>query len=307
MKNNSLDVLENILSNDNLSKINFRFCLVNQDKLPFRLDGSIARPNEINDFFKVDDITDKDINKIKNYVGIGISIQGSNICAIDVDKCFKVPFDITSIDNRGKDIIERFKNDAYIEFSFSGTGLRILFNALVPDNYTNKYYVKNSKNNIEFYYPKGSYRYVTLTGKHIYNNLILSDNIALDLILIDFLNDYMVKKIKTSNIQKSASNQQNKDIKKELKKLLLKDFVFQDMWFNEDHSKIYDKEKGWISLESNRDYFLIKTLYDNITTDYDELKELFESSKFFKSKDSKHIKKWEYNDNRYYKYIYEHL
>lgn len=306
--NNSLDVLEKIISNENLANIDFKFCLVNEQKLPFQINGSMARPNKIEDFFTINDINENDIKKISKYIGIGISIQGSNICAIDVDKCFKTPFDFSSIDERGKDIIERFKDEAYIEFSFSGTGLRILFNASVPEEYTDKYYVKNSKKNIEFYYPKGSYRYVTLTGKYIYNNSILDTNIKLDLILIDFLNDYMVKEIKSSKVKKSASiNKENKNIKKELRKLLFTDFVFQEAWFCEKHSKVYDKENGWVSIESDKDYFIIKTLYDNITDDYDELKELFESSPFFKTKDESHVKKWNYNNFRYFKYIYEHL
>jgi len=311
MKNNSLDVLQKIISNENLANIDFRFCLINEQKLPFQINGEIARPNNVDDFFKFEDITENNISNLSKFIGIGISIQGSNICAIDVDHCFSNPFDISSIDERGKDIIERFKNDAYIEFSFSGTGLRILFNALVPEDYSLKYYIKNSKNNIEFYYPEGSYRYVTLTGRYIYNNLILKDNINLDLILIDFLNYYMVREIKAYKEQKSASktkdNKNNKNIKKELRKLLLKNYVFQEYWFSENHAKIYDKDKGWISLESDKDYFIIKTLYDNITEDYDELKELFETSPFFKSKDDYHVKKWKYNNFRYFKYIYEHL
>jgi len=291
--NNSLDTLYQILDNDNISS--FKYCLVNENKLPFTLSETIARPNHIEDFFSIDDITN--LSVFEKYVGIGISIQGSNICAIDVDKCFSRPFDLTSIDERGNDIIQLFKDKAYIEFSFSGTGLRILFQANVPENYSQKYYTKNSKNHIEFYHPKGSFRYVTLTGRYIFNNEVINSKFNLETTLIEFLNIYMLKQIKEKEVKINQND--NVDCKKELKKLIRKDFSFQEIWFSQ--------APGSGSNESELDYFLIKSLYDNITNDKDKIKEMFESSPYFNSKDNKHIKKWEQGNGRYYDYIYEHL
>ena len=37
------------------------------------------------------------------------------------------------------------------------------------------------------------------------------------------------------------------------------------------------------------------------------LKKIFENSPYFKSKDQKHMRKWDYQDFRYYDYIYDHL
>ena len=71
---------------------------------------------------------------------------------------------------------------------------------------------------------------------------------------------------------------------------------FQDNWF--------DKAPGSGSNESERDFFLLKFIFENITNDRDKAKEVFESSPFFQSKDRKHKYKWERSDNRYFNYLY---
>ena len=164
----ALDTLERIVENDNLFNYPFRYCLVGADKIPYSLSGSRARPNEASDFCSLDELSL--CPNLDKYAGIGISIIESKICAIDVDKCFKEPFNIESADERAKDIIEMFKDLAYIEFSFSGRGLRILFVAEDIPDYETTFYIKNAKTHIEYYQPKGHARYVTLTGQLIYNN-----------------------------------------------------------------------------------------------------------------------------------------
>ena len=146
---------------------NLKYCYVTSNKLPVRVDGVLAKPNKLDDFVDLDKLVQESMTL---YAGVGISIQASNVCAIDVDKCFKVANDITSISEIGKDVLEMFKDIAYCEFSFSGTGLRILFRMPVIENYTDKYYIKNSTQGIEYYQPSSSYRYVTITGNVIYNN-----------------------------------------------------------------------------------------------------------------------------------------
>ena len=191
-----------------------------------------------------------------------------------------------------------FKELTYIEFSFSGHGLRILFKHKIQNDYIDFYYIKNSKNHIEFYYPESSFRYVTITGKYLYNNSILSSKFELELTLKNFLNKYMAREIHHSEVKKEII-QSTKDSKILLKRLILKDFKFQEVWFS--------KAPGSGSNESELDFFLIKSLYENVTNDKKTLKEIFENSPYFKSKDNKHFKKWEYNNYRYYNYIYERL
>ena len=274
-----------------------KYCLVSTDKIPFKLNGEILKPNNINDFSSLHELTTG--NNLDNYAGIGISIQGSGICAIDVDHCFKTPFDFDSIDERGKKVFELFKDIAYIEFSFSGTGLRVLFKHNIIENYSENYYIKNSNIEIEFYQPSKSYRYVTITGRSLTSNII---DFCSDLVLFDFLNTYMVKPVRYSLGEISSQKNDNKTIE-ELNEIVkyhyLTNNTFQNFWFG--------IAPGFGKDESERDYYIISYLYSNVTTDRNKIKELFENSPYFKTKDRAHIKKWTYNNNRYYNYIYSQL
>ena len=120
---NALDTLLRIAENENLVNSNLKYCLVTEKKLPYKLDNTPAKINNTNDFVDFKELLNGELEK---YAGIGISIQASKVCAIDVDKCFSIPFDISTGDERAKDIIDRFKKYAYIEFSFSGKGLRVI-------------------------------------------------------------------------------------------------------------------------------------------------------------------------------------
>lgn len=290
---NALDFLISISENEDLQKL--KYCLIDINKVPYRYDGLRAKPNDINDFVDFDTLLDCD--DFEKYAGIGISIQASNITAIDVDKCFSIPFNLESADERAKDIINRFKNVAYIEFSFSGKGLRVLFQQPIIEDYSLTYYIKNDKNGIEFYQPSNSFRYVTITGKTIVNNHIFS-NIDFSSILFDFLNTYMKRKIVEKKVEKTFDESDEK-VNKRLRTQLLLDYSFQETWFSQ--------APGSNSNESQLDYYLIHFLYDNVVKDKDKLRITFESSPYFKSKDKKHINKWLYNNYRYYNYIYEHL
>lgn len=294
----ALDTFKRIIDNENLANANFKYCLVNENKIPFKINNTIVSPNKVNDFVDLEELNDLEI--IKNYAGIGISIQASNITAIDVDKCFSKEFDLESADERALDIISRFLECAYIEFSFSGKGLRILFRQDLIENYSLKYYIKNDNYNIEYYQPNRSFRYVTLTGKTIINNPINS-NKDFSHIIINFLDDYMKKpeKIKKNINTTKEDNKTIEQLLKKVKSKLLTDFIFQEKWFS--------KAPGSNSNESEIDYYLLSYLYENITQNKEKLRLIFESSPYFKSKDNKHLKKWTYNDYRYYKYIYERL
>ena len=286
----ALDIIKAIESNEFLSKADFlRYCFVNDKKVPFRNTGSeSARPNIISDFVPLNQL---DLLSASNFAGLGISIQASGVCAIDIDHCFKRPFDLSTADGRAQDTINIFGDATYIEFSFSGTGMRVLFRAAPIQNYESIYYIKNSKTQCEYYYPQGSNRYVTLTAKTIiYSNI----NFIPESMLKVFLDTYMLRPKRT------ASNTNLKPITGDIDNLILHflrtNKSFQDNWF--------DKAPGSGSNESERDFFLLKFIFENITNDREKAKEVFEMSPFFQSKDRKHIYKWTRADNRYFNYLY---
>lgn len=301
----AIETIEIIQNNKDLINASFKYCLVDANKLPYKIDNNLAHPNKVEDFVEFNDLLEcKNLNK---YKGVGISIQASNISAIDVDKCFSDPFNINSIDQRGQDVINLFKDKAYIEFSFSGTGMRILFNSDVIKDYSNFYYIKNDKFHCEFYQPTGSARYVTLTGK-----TIQPFDLALKFDINDTLKEFLDKYLKKSNFVNVVSNISPEDLieTKSLDQLLkivknnyLKDYHFQSLWFDTAHNTDL---KG-ASLESNKDYAMLIYIFNNITKNKIRLKELFEASPYFKTKDQKHVNKWNYNNFRYFNYIYNQL
>lgn len=298
----ALDCYENIINNDNLLNYPFKYCLVDNNKIPLKINGEIVKPNNVEDFV---DLFDLYTDNLEEFKGIGISIQGSHICAIDIDHCFKKPFNFSTMDDRGKAIFLKFQNSAYIEYSFSGTGLRILFNHPPIENYKEKYYIKNSKINVEFYLPNESYRYVTLTGKYIINNKIkdISKNPYWEKAFFEFLNEFMLRPYPKENIENKdeiiSDERDIKELKKEIKKLYLINQEFQDLWFG--------IAPGSNSNESELDYRLLKLLYINITQDKNRLIELFELSPYFSTKDKNHLKKWKYGNYRYFEYMFSHF
>ena len=295
----ALDTLFNITENQHLLKYNFKYCLVDEIKHPHKFDGSLARPNVNEDFASIEDLTDVSINTLTDYHCLGVSIQASQVCAIDLDDCVIKEFDETTITSKAKSIINLFKEFAYIEFSFSGHGIRIFFKSKPIDNYKYIYYIKNSKEHIEYYYPEGSARYVTITGMSIYSNEIRDLTTNEETILLNFLNTYM-KREHQLNVDNNDSLEVDDSTIDELmikvKNAYFRNYNFQDLWFT--------KAPGSGADESERDYHLVAYLYDNITKDKNKIKQLFELSPFFKSKDYKHLNKWQKQDYRYFNYLY---
>lgn len=288
---NAIDTIEKIIETK-VVDANLRFCLVNSNKLPYKIDGTLAKPNNVNDFCDLYELLQ--CKNLSDYAGVGVSVQASNICAIDVDNCFSNPFDIKSIDARGNEILNKFKDFAYCEFSFSGKGLRILFRGQIINNYSDKYYIKNEKNHVEYYQPTTSYRYVTLTGRAIANNDVEHSHLSS---LFWFLDTYMKKPEKKKyEYNEIPDTKSFEELIKMVKKLYLTNFSFQDLWFSQAPGSGKD--------ESERDYKIIAFLFENVTQNKDKLKQLFETSPYFNSKDYKHMKKWENQNGRYYEYVY---
>ena len=290
------DVIQRLLDKS-IIKSDLRYCLVDENKHPFKIDTTPARPNVIEDFVNFETL--KNSENIDVYAGIGISIQASNVSAIDVDKCFSIPNDINSGDERAKYFLDLFKDDAYCEFSFSGTGLRIIFKQPLIENYSDKYYIKNEKYKLEYYQPNKSYRYVTVTGNCI-NDKNIDESCNLTNKIYEFLDKYMKRPVLTLKVNtEEVETRTYEELMKLVKVKYLKDIIFQNLWFNNAPGSGKD--------ESERDYHLVVYLYQNITQDKDLLKKIFESSPFFKSKDNKHVYKWNYNNFRYFNYIYNNV
>jgi len=294
----AIETIERILDTSLVFE-ELKYCLINDKKFPFKIDNSIASVKNYDDFVSLETLLE--CKKLKDYSGVGISVQASNICAIDIDNCVKEPFDKNTINDFSLEIINMFKDFAYIEFSFSGTGIRILFKQKSIDEYSSNYKIKNSEIGVEYYQPNHSNRYVSVTGRYLYNNSI-SSNIDYFDIILEFLEKYMKKKRITRNnkkIKETVDNRSIEEIMKKVKYHYLTCFDFQDLWFK--HAPGSGKD------ESERDYRLVRYLYENITQDGDRVKEIFELSDFYKTKDKKHLYKWTRDDFRYFNYIFNDI
>lgn len=284
----AIEVIKN-LSETAIVNENFKYCFMSHSKVPFTKNFEKVKVNKKDCFCKFHDLLES--KYISSFEGVGISINESKVCAIDIDKCVSEPFNLDSINDFALEVINLF-SDTYVEFSFSGKGIRILFYSDEILDYEKKYYIKNSSSNLEFYRPEGSNRYVSLTGKFILNNQI--SHIKLNKV-IKFLEKYMRRKlIKIEKLEKLEEKPLDLLMKK-VKYLLLTNGDFQDVW--------YTKAPGSNKDESERDFRLIKTLYSKITRNSEQIKKIFEQSEFFQSKDKKHIDKWTQSNYRYYYYI----
>ena len=296
----ALDCIER-LSKTNIPYENLKFCLASQDKNPYKMDGTRASVSNYEDFVGFDEVLNCSV--LEKFSGLGISIQASNIIAIDIDHCVQEKCNPNTMDEKSKAIVNMFKDFAYIEFSFSGTGIRILTRQKEVENYRKRYYIKNSNVGIEYYQPSFdgivSNRYVTITGNVIYDNPIDTKEDHSDT-LNDFLNKYMKHEIK-ANLGTSITHlneDMNIDMLRRLvKRHLIQNQTFQDDWFKDGiHPTKADRD------ESERDFRILNYLYNHITTNEKMIKQLFEESVFFQTKDGSHIRKWDYNDNRYFKF-----
>lgn len=299
----AIDTIERIIDT-NLAIADLRFCLVDAEKHPFTLRGNMARVNHNEDFSAIEDFANCKV--LGEFAGLGISVQASNICGVDIDACVETPNDPSTISKYALSIIEIFKSWAYIEFSFSGTGIRILFRQKNIEDYKKKYYVKNSAKHTEYYQPgtkeEVSPRYLTVTGRAIYDNPIDSGEDHMKDVL-KFLDADMKRKY-VAEYEVATKHEEHDDRTVEqlvniAKLCMISDGDFCDLWFH--------KAPGSGSDESERDFFLLKKIYTKVTKDKEKLREVFEQSDFFKSKDRKHVAKWNNSNHRYFNYIFERL
>lgn len=270
---------------------------MDNNKCPHKADDSFAYPNKNEDFVPLYDILK--CKNLEHYKSLAVSIWANKICAIDIDHCFSKQNDLSSASLLALDIINRFKDFAYIEFSFSGTGLRFLFRQKDVPNYIDTYYIKNSLLGIEYYQPGCSARYVSVTGNCIIDNDIDNDK-DYSKVIVDFLDKYMKRKM--TFIEHSIIDIETRpfeELEKKTKHLYMSDYDFQTVWFSQAPGSGFD--------ESERDYKLICLLFEKVTKDKESIRRLFEESPFFKSKDWKHKHKWEASEYRYFNYQYNEI
>lgn len=289
----ALDCIDRI-ADTSLVNSKLKFCLIDGNKLPFQINGQPARSNDNSTF--VDFASLLQCQNLELYEGIGISVQASEICAVDIDHCLDVANDFSTMSDLAKEIVDMFKDFAYVEASFSGFGIRILTRQQCMPDYKRKYYLKNSKIHLEYYQYDQAGRYVSLTGNCFIDNNI--DDFSHFDVIEAFLEKYM-KRPHELNENTNATFKDDRSIEqlmKLVKAKYRKDNQFQDLWF--------DNAPGSGSNESERDYKMVATLYEDITQDPNRILELFMQSKFYKTKDYKHIHKFTRDNYKYFWYLF---
>ena len=110
----------------------------------------------------------------------------------------------------------------------------------------------------------------------------------------------MCREIKQRTVNTTENETRSfEDLMKIVRCHYLRNMNFQDLWFTTAPGSGKD--------ESERDYHLVAYLFENVTQDKDLLKQIFESSRFFKTKDSKHLYKWTNQNYRYFNYLYDRI
>ena len=291
---NALDCIERIATTS-LANANLKFCLIDENKLPFQITGLPARSNDDSTFVDFEKLLE--CPKLEKYHAVGISVQASKICAVDIDHCLTVKDDFSTMSDTAKDIVEMFKDFGYIESSFSGLGVRILFRQPCIPDYKKNYYLKNSKISVEYYQYDQPGRYVSLTG-NVYIDHDVNFKEDHTNVIVEFLDKYMKRPFQL-DLENATTYVDERPIEKlmnNVKYRYLTDSSFQDLWF--------DRAPGHGSNESERDYRLVAELYEHVTKDPHKILELFKKSKFYLSKDSEHVYKFNRDNNKYFWYLY---
>lgn len=262
------------------------FCM-NRNKVPYRVDGIKARPNDIKDFTTYS----KAKEHIGDYDGISLGLftskSGLNLCAIDIDHCVTKDGEITQF---AWNIIRKMQT--YAEFSPSGTGIHILFYShKVWDK--DKYYT-NKREIVD--YETGEV--VTCdgvpTGLEIYNSgmtskvMRCSENPIPSAISdirecgIDWLlNGLMVKQ---EIIIDHEDEGEAPHFSESITDYFARDSKLRELYNKTDH----DESEG----DSQTDMALCCKLAFYTAKDEQRIDELFRSSQWFVSKNDRHKDKW---------------
>ena len=210
------------------------------------------------------------VDYLEDYETIGLKI-GNGISAIDIDDCFVngVMNDIANI------FIDEMRS--YTELSPSGTGVRILFeSANLFDRH--KYYIKNSKLNVEYYdgndQELNGARMVRLSGRNITNYEYRKVDTT------DLLDRYMTRDIRINPNYISSTKYSKRFVR--IASYLMKYDL--DMFELNNREFIGKSESDW-------DMTLLNKI-GKYSANKQEIQEIFERSKYFKTKSVRHTEKW---------------
>ena len=128
------------------------------------------------------------ISSCRNAGGYGIGVRiDQGLWGIDIDHCVDAQGNLSEM---ATDIIRTINSPA--EYSPSGNGVHIYFRADSADFSADRYYINNQKRGLEVYPSGKTFKYLTVTGKHITETPedIESDRSAE---IIEILERYMVR------------------------------------------------------------------------------------------------------------------
>ena len=226
---------------------------------------------------------DKVLSLTSSRYGIGFGIFDT-FGAIDLDHCLNKEGKIIQ-DDFAKVVVDILKElDTYTEKSPSGTGLHLYFKIkdlkMSPEEYSKKYMInkrinKETNQGIEVYLSGMTKKFLTITGDRIGDK---------DFREITFkeLEPILEKYMKRYNAQQNTTSSLVTNQKDFLKIGLEKDSLLIDLYNDTSHS----------GNESEEDMRLLSKLAYYCNKDSQAIRQAFESSPYFMTKDEEHLQKW---------------
>ncbi len=224
---------------------------------------------------------------LKDGEGLGIGLFG-NLCGIDIDHAVQAD---GTLSPTAQDIINYF-DGAYMEYSYSGTGVHILFFCAQQKKYQ-KYYVKMGEKQLqakgitdigglELYQGRIDNRYLTLTGNIIPQSKTNNYTVSPDK-LTAFLDKYFKRPTLTQSSTPVVCNDEEDQAWWNWAKTRRPERLFQLA------SQIPTGSGG---TESEDDLALCQELSFWCNKNQSLVRQAFESSYYYKHKDDKHKTKW---------------
>ena len=228
--------------------------------------------------------------------GLGIGLFG-NLCGIDIDHAVN---EDGSLSQTAKDIIDYF-DGAYMEYSYSGKGIHILFFCTQQRKYQ-KYYTKmgvkqltakgiQDIEGLEFYQGRVDNRYLTLTGNIIPQRTKNNYSVTPQKITA-FLDKYFIIPVQP----KSPVTTTSSNTKEDLAWARFGLYTLKDEKFKEAFDK---PATGYGGTESEDDLALACRAAFWTNNNPEAIRIVFEASPHYKTKDPDHLKKWskKYSDD----------
>ena len=244
--------------------------LTDRGKVPYDVvRNTLAKSNDRSTFYPFKTI----LNYLPQYLrqdldgkflgGLGLGIF-NGFSAIDIDHCID---DQGNISDMAKEIIDYCQS--YTERSPSGKGIRIIFKTDIKSYDKTKYYINNNKIGLEIYVEGFTSKFVTITGDTINSCNIVNVDIQY------LLDKYMLKKQSVRTAAPAGVNTYN-----------ILDFLDKDEKLNSLYNRLIDGN------ESEMDLALCNKLAFYLQRDPEAIRQAFENSPYFATKDDKHTRKW---------------